>query len=352
MDNKGSAIKIISIALCIVSIIGLIVVAFPYYKINNLMFYFIILIGSSIALVHTFILYSFGSMYNRLIKVQDKLDNLKLEVVTEAVEPKVEIDTDMSADNLLKQAELYLSDRNYKKAMTYANYYSDLMPNDVNAYLVKLYCDLKVIDYDSLKKLDTPLDTSASYQKVIDLADDDLKADIIALNMQIKEELEIKRQEAIYQEAISMLKEDDLPSIKSAIPLLESIKDYKDASELLEDNLAKATEIDNENQYNEALNVMNIKDLPSYRYALEKFKTISDYKDAEELIKECEANIQIILDEEEKERIAQEETSRKKKKHRNILITFILIVGILIGIGIYIYLEQPQLIDQLLNYFK
>lgn len=371
MDNKGSAIKIIAITLLFLSIIGIVLIAYPYLAYNELLFALIVLLGGSICAIHTFFLYCFGSMYKHVVKIENKLNELEKkepqiiekEIIKEVpviketpteIKPSeaiLEAATNLvnDSDHMLKQARIYLSQANFEDATKCANYYLEQNKDDVNGYLIKLFADLEVKDYDELKTSKVALTTSPNYRLVLDLADEELKNDLTLLNNNLETEIDNAKKEEIYQAALNKANDDSSISLNEVIELLKPIEDYKDAKELIEAYTLKINNVDSENIYQEAMNLMKINDLASYKYAKDKLNEITNYKDASAKIEECDKCIKAIEEKELQDNLAYE-AKRKKKKHRRKIFFTILLIILVIAIGLgfygYKYLLPDYLEDQ------
>lgn len=100
--------------------------------------------------------------------------------------------------------------------------------------------------------------------------------------------------EQSYQEARHLLNEGTTTSCEQAVYLFRSISGYKDADALLKDCDRKIFELKSDLHYEEAKRLMSSRTTNSYKAALDELSKISipGWKDSDELVRECEKKIQ------------------------------------------------------------
>ena len=80
-----------------------------------------------------------------------------------------------SVPNLLKRVSIFLWDQNYRDANSYCEKVLDLDPENAEAYLGKLLCDLRLPSREDLAKCDVDFSGNGNYQKAYRYGDADLR---------------------------------------------------------------------------------------------------------------------------------------------------------------------------------
>lgn len=144
-------------------------------------------------------------------------------------------------NTLLERAFMFLEDGDFENANKYCEKVLDVNPKNAEAYLGKLMAELKVRKQEDLKNLDEPFDNSSNYQKIIRFADEKLKSTLIDYREHINARKENERLANIYNSAhSSMSKGNREEAFKKAAALFESISGYKDADVLAKECYEKA----------------------------------------------------------------------------------------------------------------
>jgi len=194
---------------------------------------------------------------------QDLIRGIK-KVITGDGDGQVQTSAGTAADQvapLLKRAFICLEDGYWEKADDLLEQVLNYEPENAKAYIGKLMASMKIKKEEELSKAQYPLTENPLFIRAIGFADEGYKAQLTAYNVVI---LERKEQE------------------KAA--LLEREEQEKKAS-----------------VYNQALSAMNSStDESNYLVAARLFKTIPQYKDADDLAVKCET-------------LAQEAKRRRKK---------------------------------------
>lgn len=198
---------------------------------------------------------------------------------------------------LLRRAFLFLEDKDWDSADEYCEKVLDLDPENAQAYLGKLMAELNVRIQDELKDCDKPFDDNGNYQKALRFANDSLKHKLIECiecindrNEKAYQKAELERKEHIYQNALKIIQKHTCTPDQyiEARVLFESIKDYKDSSELGKVCWEKAELARKEEIYLRAKGIIIKRQTEeSYKEAARLFSSIFDYKDSNELAKEC-----------------------------------------------------------------
>ncbi len=147
--------------------------------------------------------------------------------------------------------------------------------------------------------------------------------------------------ELIYQNAKNKMNSDTESEYMTAINILNTIKDYKDSEQLIEEcNVGRKECI-----YKSAVSLIEEDNTFSYESAKKLLIKITDWRNSKELIEDCDTRIQEIHNEAEKQkeiqRVAKEKA--KKKAKRKAMIICSVVVAVIIGIVLFVILGIPAL---------
>lgn len=169
---------------------------------------------------------------------------------------------------LLQRAFMFLEDGDFTSADKYFERVLDQDPENARAYLGKLLGDLRLYKMENLATLQEPFDTEANYIKFLRFADDDLRHKLEGYNEAIK-----KR---IYDRALQLMKSMRKGKCAQAINEFKIILGYRDANQQIQSCKQKI--------YDEACKKMANNE---YFSAISDFQSIPHYLDANEKIEEC-----------------------------------------------------------------
>lgn len=238
---------------------------------------------------------------------------------------------------LLKRVFMFLEDGNWQEADEYCEKVLDIEPECAEAYLGKLMAERKINRRESLVSCNEPFDTDNNYQKAIRFGDEKLKAELSGYINQIKVRNENARMANIYNKAQATLRnarcEQDY---RNAAWAFKSISDFMDAAKLAEHCKAKAEEARKDAIYNDAKSKMTSKRKATLNEAIDRFQTISGWRDADEQICACKRKIEEAA-REEAERLARAKEQAKKRKKALLLCSIIIIATIAVGITVNEY---------------
>ena len=233
----------------------------------------------------------------------------------QVVQERVVVNNTGSANTaaLLERAFIFLEDGKWEEADEYCEKVLDLEPKNAEAYLGKLMAELEVETREELRDCDEPFDDYEDYEKIMRFGDETIKREMKGYIEHINNRIEQERLENAYNTAHeAMDKASDEYSYKSAASAFEVVLQYKDATELAEKCRKLAEDARINSIYNEASGLMNSNAEKDVIKAIDLFKSIIDWKDSEQKIKECHSRIEEIrakaeADRIERERIAVEE---------------------------------------------
>ena len=317
---------------------------------------------------------------NKILKSESKTENISNENNnSEKIRP------------LLKRAFMFLEDGEWKKADECCEKILDIEPECAEAYLIKLLIDLKLKSKSELLNQRNAFDNNMHYKKAVRYADGNLKkelenypkertyceaiyeyknknyhwaSDIFKTIPEYKDSDEMAK-ECIYLNAVDEYNKQNfyqasdifktIPEYKDSDEMVKEcvyafgklrfekafytdaerafseIQEYKDSKKLAEQCHDKAETASKDNTLHEAAKLMNYRGKLDTEKALEKLNSIRGWKNADELIKECE------------NRLRQTELNEKQKKKKvrikkRIIITSVITICVIITAGIIYYI--------------
>ena len=245
---------------------------------------------------------------------------------------------------LLERAFMFLEDGNWSEADKYCERVLDQEPKSAQAYLGKLMAALHVHKQEKLRDCPEPFYGNPNYQKAIRFGNPELINSLNSDIAYIRDRNETARKTAIYNKALEAMKtaksEEDYKAIAAQ---LQSIAGFHDADNFLKASTAKAEEkrleaerlmkeaaekaenLRKDAVYNAAKATMKRDTIDCYAKAINEFRTIPGWKDADELIFTCQHGIERIKAEEAEARIEAERQAElarleAERERRRILI--------------------------------
>ena len=276
---------------------------------------------------------------------------------------------------LVKRIFLFLEEEDYQSAEEYCEKVLDIDPECAQAYLAKLLIDLNINNAEELATLEERFDDNINYRRAVKYGDDKLKEflkkahndcveNIVRIEREERERIarierekrerqELKRLESIYVDALSYMSYSTESAFLTAAEMFKSIHNYKDSALLAKKCQRNAEELSFNDIYNSARNCMGYnQSISSQHEAIDLFKKIPGWKDSNELILQCQKNIEDINKAKEEARIEKErkaEQARIKAKERAnrikkiaiiVLPIVVLIFALIIVYGVVI---KPQI---------
>ncbi len=265
--------------------------------------------------------------------MQDLIRGIKKIIQADTPKTTVVKETVISAGNantapLLKRAFMFLEDGDWNSANEYCEKVLDIDPENASAYLGKLLSELSVRNQEALKDQAEPFDHSNNYQKAVRFADEKLKTALAGYIEHINTRNENARLDDIYTRAKNAMSAANCESAyKEAAHLFESISEYQDSAILAKECYENAETERKDAILKEAKSWMTDA-VTSNEKAIEMFKSISGWKDADEKIYACQKKIEEIkakaeaerLEEERQAEIARKEAERIAKRKKIIAI--------------------------------
>ncbi|MGN0617784.1 MAG: DUF6273 domain-containing protein [Ruminiclostridium sp.] len=203
-------------------------------------------------------------------------------------EPAVQQAASMTASNaspLLKRAFMSIEDREWEKANDFCEKALNIDPENAEAYLCKLMIELKCYSREDLKDCAEPFDNSSNYKKALRFADKNLKDELAGYINYINDRNENERKCEIYNYASDKMNSAaNEEQFRAAAELFKSISGFRDSDELEKECLEKATYC----VYVKATSKMKSATIEiQFKDAADIFRSISGYKDSDELEKIC-----------------------------------------------------------------
>lgn len=240
-------------------------------------------------------------------------------VKTTVIKETVVTGTNANTEPLLRRAFMFLEDGDFASADEYCEKVLDIEPENARAYLGKLLSDLKVRRQELLKDCALPFDQNNNYQKVIRFADAKLRTDLKGYIEYINTRNENERLENIYNQAQhDMFVANTENAYKGAAQSFESISGYRNAKELAIQCREKAEISRKDAILAKAKGKMNGEVIEQYEEAQRLLKTISGWKNADDLAVQClntieELKAKFKRERQERERLEEERAKRNKK---------------------------------------
>ncbi len=231
-----------------------------------------------------------------------------------------------NVDPLLERAFLFLEDGKWQDANTYCEKVLDIDPKNAEAYLGKLMAELQVKKRELLADCKELFDGYDNFGKVIRFGDEKLETEMRGYIAHIKERNEIARLEGIYNKAAKAMEEADTEkSFQTAAEAFGSVRGFKDADLLAEKCLEKAEVCRKDSIYGLAEFRMGRGTIEDYKAAINYFRAIPGWKDADKQIDICQRKTEELEQAAEQRRIAAEKTARKYQKIVVIALSILLV---------------------------
>lgn len=202
---------------------------------------------------------------------------------------------------LLKRAFIFLEDGDWDSADEYCEKVLDIDPENAQAYLGKLMVELRVRKQEKLKGQAEAFDHSNNYQKAIRFADDKLKTALISYIDYINTRNENAHLDSIYAHAKNAMNAANTEdAFKAAADTFATIHDFRDADNLAKECINKAEICRKDAIYSVAISKTTEDSVESCEEAIRMFQSIPRWKDADEQISTCRSKIEEIKAETEK----------------------------------------------------
>ena len=193
-----------------------------------------------------------------------------------------------SAAPLLKRAVMFLEDGDWAKADDFCEQVLNIDPENSQAYVGKLMAELKVHRQSDLVNCADPFDNRNSYKKAVRFASPELRDELEGYVESIKDRNETNRLNGIYNDAEKKYAVANTEAeYKEAAEIFQSISNWKDASKRVADALAKAEEARKNKIYDEAVRDIKSTEPDVIMSAVPRLESIAGWKDATEIALTC-----------------------------------------------------------------
>lgn len=184
-----------------------------------------------------------------------------------------QVDTS-EASPIIKRIFIYIEDSNWEKADEFCDKVLAETSDEALAYLGKLMIEKKCCHREELGYCDNPFDDSVNYKQIMSLGNHAIASEVKGYNETIierkkraaeearrqeQEKAERQRKDKIYEKVQVLIASGDDGNLKEAISLLQSIPDWKDASQLIDEFGKKLIVIEKYNEYISAYPVLREK---------------------------------------------------------------------------------------------
>lgn len=235
---------------------------------------------------------------------------------------------------LLKRAFLFLEDGDWARADEFCEKVLNLNPHNAQAYIGKLMSDLMVHKQEELVNREDPFDDENNYQKAVRFAEPELKEKLEGYIKSINERNETNRLNEIYYNAVQDINSGNPEVIMSAIPKLNSISGWRDASELALHCPYWAEEARKNLIYNSAVLKASMNTVDAYSEAISLMLEIRGWKDVDIKIPEYKNRIDELIKKEEAER---KEKAKKDKELRSASVKTVIFIIVAVICAMFVF---------------
>ena len=214
-------------------------------------------------------------------------------------------------ENLLKRGFLALETSKWQEANGFFEQVLNENVEEPRAYIGKLCSEYEVQGEEKLSALQKDFTVSENYKMACRFGGADVEKRLFAYNQQGLYDAAMRSMQAAKSSA-------DYQAVKSRFAALG---DFGDAAQRAEECAQKVAEIQEQEEYDRKLSsyltaekLMKNGTQHDLEEAADKFRSLSGFKDADELREKCLAKAQEIKSQEKQERQRQQEAAAKKKK--------------------------------------
>lgn len=251
--------------------------------------------------------------------MQDLIRGIKKIISADAPKAAVKETVVVSGGNaavepLLKRAFMFLEDGNWQEADTYCEKVLDQDPENAQAYLGKLMAELQVRKQAQLSDCEQSFEDNGNYLKILRFGDKKLQNALDGYISHIKDRNETARLTGIYNAVVQMMESADSEGLyKAAASKFRDISGFKDADELAQECLDKAETCRKDEIYNSGCSCLKEDNIEAMNAAIQYFKSISGWKDADEKVYACQRKAEEIRAKEEADRLEAKRQAELRK---------------------------------------
>ena len=227
-----------------------------------------------------------------------------------------------NTDGLLKRVFLFLEDGKWDEANEYCERVLDINPECAEAYLGKLMADCEVNRKEQLADVQESIAENDNFVKTIRFGDEKLKAELNAYEEHIRIRNENEKLQGIYDEATKLYENASTSSdYESAAEAYDACIEFKDSTIKKAECLEQAEVRRKDETYQAAVSMMNSNNISQCQSAIETFKTISGWKDADAKVYDCQEKIKEL----------KKEAEQGKKITKKIIMVYLPIICVCIA---------------------
>ncbi len=257
---------------------------------------------------------------------------LKIVQPAPAVTQTVVMNNTAPVEPLLKRANIFLEDGDWKSVQEYCEKVLDLDPECGEAYLLKVMSEYRKNSIEAFGSMmldmykDKGYDEvrgSKDFLKAIKFGSADVKAKLEAIKEKADKKYQVYclcnslnkvsddriRRDREYEKAIEIASGGTLRSYKMAIDIFNAISPWRDSAELAQKYKARADEL----TYAKGVECMRRDSLEQYKEAMAQFEQIPDWEDSRQRIEECKHRIEELSKEEQKAELRRDISATKKE---------------------------------------
>ena len=219
-----------------------------------------------------------------------------------------------AAEPLLKRAFMFLEDGDWNSANEYCERVLDQDPENAQAYLGKLMVELQVRKQAQLSDCEQSFEDNGNYLKILRFGDKKLQNALDGYISHIKDRNETARLTGLYNAAVQMMESADSEDLyKAAASKFRDISGFKDADELAQECLEKAEVCRKDDIYSNGCCCLKGDNIGAMNAAIQYFKSISGWKDADEKVYACQRKAEEIRAKEEADRLEAKRQAELRK---------------------------------------
>lgn len=219
-----------------------------------------------------------------------------------------------AVEPLLKRAFMFLEDGDWNSANEYCERVLDQDPENAQAYLGKLMAELQVRKQAQLSDCEQPFEDNGNYLKILRFGDKKLQNALDGYISHIKDRNETARLTGIYNAVVQMMESANSEGLyKAAASKFRDISGFKDADELAQECLEKAEVCRKDDIYSNGCRCLGDNTIGAMNAAIQYFKSISGWKDADEKVYACQRKAEEIRAKEEADRLEAKRQAELRK---------------------------------------
>ena len=193
-----------------------------------------------------------------------------------------------SAKSLIARIEMFIQQGDWESAKTYVEHVLDEEPENGYVYFLKMMVQRKVQTDEELIKVGRSVTADENYPYIQLFGSSDLVDRVNRIEEQIIKNHDLDRKNEIYQQAKDFIKQNTAQSVTKAVEYFRMIPGWKDADSQIPECLLKIKDL----KYDDAVKLMRNGSFEDLVKAIAGFEEIKNWKDSEDQIQECKKKIE------------------------------------------------------------